>query len=418
MHGLLFLKLRRYADKRLTPEAWPELVRLAGPITWEGDITGVYPDGEFMALLTGVATLAKEPVAQVMEHFGFNLVPTLLEMAAVLGLVKQEWRTLELIKHTPDIIHPVLLASNPQLVPPFLLCEFTSANELLVAYRSPRQLCGLLRGIVRGIAAHYRQNVEMTEEVCVLKGGAGCRFRLVVTKNKNTVHDPRLDSAGLLPSQGVVRLFNTFRGVPISYPGVVAAATRKTAQIQTHKNQLVAAQEEGTTLVTSPAVSRVLKGRLKGLDWPQQAVHLEEFEAFQGTLGQRTCIRIGVTESLRVEVEWQGKSLRGLIQDLSVGGVGVSLTSFSVGQEILFSTVPLTFFLPGKSASLPARGGARGELHSVEASGDVVGVVPSDHNVVLRIRFKRILAPQRALLEQYIMQRQLNVLRELHELVR
>ncbi len=45
---------------------------------------------------------------------------------------------------------------------------------MTISYRSPRKLCALAKGIVRGAAAHYKVDITISEESCMLRGNPEC----------------------------------------------------------------------------------------------------------------------------------------------------------------------------------------------------------------------------------------------------
>lgn len=50
-----------------------------------------------------------------------------------------------------------------------------------MTYRSERKMCGVAVGIVRGLASHYAETVEITEPSCMLSGAPACRIEVART---------------------------------------------------------------------------------------------------------------------------------------------------------------------------------------------------------------------------------------------
>lgn len=133
-----------------------------------------YPDEEAVALLSALAAALNEPLGAVLEDLGEFIAPDLLRMARY--WIRPEWKTLDLIANTEATIHETLRAEGSRTDPPRLRCERTTPDEVLVTYDSARRLCRLARGIVRGVAAHYAEQVSILEPSCMLKGDAECRL--------------------------------------------------------------------------------------------------------------------------------------------------------------------------------------------------------------------------------------------------
>ena len=62
--------------------------------------------------------------------------------------------------------------------PPEIRCERLSPDEVVVRYASGRRMCGVARGIARGVADHYGDRVEIAEPSCMLRGDAECRIHV------------------------------------------------------------------------------------------------------------------------------------------------------------------------------------------------------------------------------------------------
>ncbi|HEV3010893.1 MAG TPA: heme NO-binding domain-containing protein [Burkholderiales bacterium] len=174
MNGIVFLEIGKFARSRLGEHAWREVVRLAGVPSRIYYRVADYPDQEAAALVSALAAALNEPLSTVLENLGEFITPDLLRMAR--SWIKPEWKTLDLIANTEATIHETLRAEGSQTNPPRLRCERTAPDEVVVTYDSPRRLCSLARGIVRGVARHYAEQVAIAEPSCMLKGDAACRL--------------------------------------------------------------------------------------------------------------------------------------------------------------------------------------------------------------------------------------------------
>ena len=104
--------------------------------------------------------------------FGAFIVPSLLSLYK--PLVKKDWKTLDLIEHTEETIHKVVRLQNPGAAPPALIVKRLSPREVVITYTSQRKMCGIAKGIAKGIAAHFHEKITIGETTCMLRGDPSC----------------------------------------------------------------------------------------------------------------------------------------------------------------------------------------------------------------------------------------------------
>lgn len=174
MHGKIFVELKKYVDTTFGGDTWNKLLVDAGvggkmymPIT-------EYPDQEVVAIVGAAVRATGKDASEILESFGEFIAPALLEMYRT--LIQPEWRTLDVIEHTEDHIHQVVRLKNPGARPPQLKAERISPDEVKLTYTSQRKMCAVARGIGKGVAAHYHEDITITEPVCMLRGASRCEI--------------------------------------------------------------------------------------------------------------------------------------------------------------------------------------------------------------------------------------------------
>ena len=172
MHGTIFAELQKYVVSKLGEDAWLALKREAGVSRDSYDPLEIYPDAEVAALVTAGSRVAGLPADALLEDFGAFIAPDLLEM--YWGAIQPEWRTLELLENTESAIHDVVRVKQKGATPPYLNARRTGPAEVTITYTSPRKLCAVAKGIVRGVAAHYGDSISLAEPNCMLRGDAAC----------------------------------------------------------------------------------------------------------------------------------------------------------------------------------------------------------------------------------------------------
>jgi hypothetical protein len=177
MHGIIFSELQKYVEAKHSPEVWRTLLK-------ESDIGNrlyvpfqTYPDQE--ALVATASRLTGQPAGAILEDFGEFIAPDLMNLYR--SLVEPSWKTLDFLERTEETIHRVVRLKNPGAEPPELKVSRAAPNEVIITYTSPRKMCGVAKGIARGVARHYNENVTITESACMLRGHPKCLISVKTT---------------------------------------------------------------------------------------------------------------------------------------------------------------------------------------------------------------------------------------------
>jgi len=205
VHGLIFFYIRKFAES--LPQGF---ARAAGPASGQSGIvrqagnylpSGSYPDDDAVALLQALADAQEEPLGDTVARFGEFLAPHLVKVAGT--LVDPEWRTLDLVEHTEELIHGMIRMAKPGAEPPVLQAVRIGPQELHLVYSSRRRLCLLATGLLRGLARHFGETVEIEESGCMLRGDPFCAFVIRVTgRETHASGSPLCETLVLKPGMG------------------------------------------------------------------------------------------------------------------------------------------------------------------------------------------------------------------------
>jgi predicted hydrocarbon binding protein len=175
MQGIMFIELSRFIDDRLGSGEWEKALAAAGLSERAYSPRSPGSDEEFVALVAGAARSAGEPVQTILEAFGEFIAPDLL--GGLYGLLLDEdWDLLDFLEHTEASIHTVIRARDSAAEPPRLRAIRSSPDEVLILYDSPRHMCSVAKGIVRGASKHFGEPIEILESRCMLAGAARCEI--------------------------------------------------------------------------------------------------------------------------------------------------------------------------------------------------------------------------------------------------
>lgn len=153
---------------------WSRLLEQAG-VKWKIYLPiQTYDDAEATAIIQAASEISQTPTSAIVEDFGEFIAPNLVKMYA--SLKKPEWRTLDVIEHTENVIHTVVRMREPGAQPPYLKCTRLSPNEVRLIYDSPRQLRALAKGIAKGLGRLYGERIEIHETICMHVGADHCEL--------------------------------------------------------------------------------------------------------------------------------------------------------------------------------------------------------------------------------------------------
>ncbi|HEY3216096.1 MAG TPA: heme NO-binding domain-containing protein [Candidatus Eisenbacteria bacterium] len=176
MHGVIFSELRRYVETRVDPSAWKKLLEEAQLPNRIYLATQVYPDAEAGAIVGAASRITGQPVPALLEDFGEFIAPSLLRIYR--ALIPPDWKTLDVIENAERTIHSVVRVRQPGASPPELRATRPSRNEVILSYSSARKMCGIAKGLARGIARELGERVTVRESQCMLEGAPTCEISI------------------------------------------------------------------------------------------------------------------------------------------------------------------------------------------------------------------------------------------------
>jgi hypothetical protein len=171
MHGLIFAELKRYVETKFDTKTWNTLLEKAG---LKGNMyiaAAVYPDSDILALVTTACNMTGLTPNAVLEDFGDFIAPQLIAQYSF--LIKPEWGFLDFLCNTEETIHKVV-RFHQGVTPPRLAVTRLADDKALISYDSGRKMCALLKGIVKGAAKHYKEEISILETRCMLQGDPAC----------------------------------------------------------------------------------------------------------------------------------------------------------------------------------------------------------------------------------------------------
>jgi hypothetical protein len=172
MQGVIFDELEKYIAKELGPAGLTRIRDLTGRDDRGYQLGATYPDDELSVIVGAVVAETGLQPQELIEDFGEALVPGLLDIYGF--LINPRWSFIDFLLHAEDVVHRGVKLNSPNARPPALQAERAGSDSVAITYRSKRALCALAKGIIRGAAAHYRVEITISEERCMLRGDQEC----------------------------------------------------------------------------------------------------------------------------------------------------------------------------------------------------------------------------------------------------
>lgn len=163
MHGIIHAELKKYIEIKHGHDFYHAVLQAAGLENKVYIAVGAYADPDFLAIIEAIQSLTGMPAETIQEDFGTFITPDLIDMYS--ALIDPAWRTADFLTYAEETVHPVVRLNNPGSRPPVLKFERRGPNELYFHYDSPRQMSPIAKGIMKGVARHYGETLDIQEQV-------------------------------------------------------------------------------------------------------------------------------------------------------------------------------------------------------------------------------------------------------------
>ena len=176
MHGVIFTSFRDY----LTSEHGGDVAQgvfADEPIFL---LSESYGDERLGALMERAALATGRGPDEVVHDFGvFTALTTFTRLYPAFFAIAPSTREFLLTVETR--IHELVRATIPNAAPPQLAVTERGDAGVSIVYSSPRRLCVLLRGLVRGTARHFGEDAVIEESTCMHRGDPSCTFEVTLS---------------------------------------------------------------------------------------------------------------------------------------------------------------------------------------------------------------------------------------------
>lgn len=179
MHGSFFVFLQKFILKEMGSGSWAEILKIAG-----------YPQSEifltldkrsvkdFLTLINAVGQVSPLDKLDFFKKFGVFIGLTFMNHYS--DFFNPIWKTLDVIENKNSQIHQFLKFDESSATPAHLKIKRLGQKKLHISYSSPRKMCTLGVGMIQGVAAHFKENVKISQSECMLNGCSSCEIQVDV----------------------------------------------------------------------------------------------------------------------------------------------------------------------------------------------------------------------------------------------
>jgi Haem-NO-binding len=180
MHGLIFVTWEKYLTERFGGPLLYAYRDAIGETPSNSPLASrLYDDGTLLAGVGAASRLTGVAADMLLREYGRYFIINGLTSHLCSYVLSQIHSGRALLLAMRDV-HARLRQTREGLTPPLFNYETSSyANEVVLLYDSPRQLCSVLWGAIEGAAERFGEQVEIFEPSCMKKGAALCRLRAV-----------------------------------------------------------------------------------------------------------------------------------------------------------------------------------------------------------------------------------------------
>ena len=175
MKGVVFNLLEAFVVETFGEDAYETLLDQTELETDVYVAPATYDDAQLFAMVGTATRLTGLPAPQVLRTFGRFCFPRLA--AAYPVFLEGHADARSFLLSVDEVIHIEVAKLMEGAVLPKMTFEETP-TELRIVYRSSRNLCHFMEGLIDGVADHFDTPIEHRQATCVHEGDDCCEFAL------------------------------------------------------------------------------------------------------------------------------------------------------------------------------------------------------------------------------------------------
>lgn len=181
MNGIYFVQLQQYVNTQYKSIPWESILIKAGVSEGKRYFSGQqYEEEEFFRIFRASINLLHISQEKFLDGLGVHISSNFIKLCQ--PVIKADWRTLDLLEHIEEFNSKLLQTWNDPSFSGKFTCKRVNTHTLSIEYLSPRKLCPVLAGLIKGVADHYNEKIIINETSCSLRGDPHCLFLVSLAK--------------------------------------------------------------------------------------------------------------------------------------------------------------------------------------------------------------------------------------------
>ncbi len=180
MQGIIFVTWERFLTERFGSALLNAYRSAIGETAATAPLTSkVYDDATLLIGVSAACQLTGMSATMILREYGHYFVLNSLTDHLCAYLLTQVHNGRELLIAMRDA-HAQMRRTPDALTPPVFGYEINphDPEELVLFYDSPRQLCAVLYGAIKGAAERFGEHAKIVESSCMKRGAPMCRFEV------------------------------------------------------------------------------------------------------------------------------------------------------------------------------------------------------------------------------------------------
>jgi len=202
-----------------------------------------------------------------------------------------------------------------------------------------------------------------------------------------------------------LKLINYYKGIPLSYPATIASISRGVVDLDVQEMQAFTIEQARSTFIRSPLFKHDLFAQAQYVNVRKKAATFVKFSYVEIMAERRSFVRVVVDAPVIVAIASPQGTIEGRLSDISLSGFGVLIDYTCPLETGVETTVQFTLVSPETGQPIPI---------SIPATLVTINGDLSPYSYRFAINPEKQLERQ---ISQYVFQRQVEIIREVKEIV-